>query len=98
MIALSSEQNAFTELAVAVGRVEEKVNGITSNRDADISFQQSVRDTFAEMSKENEKRHSKNELRLNSIESVLAFMKWLIPVMIPLAVIFSNWVSEILFK
>lgn len=84
---LAGEQNAFTELAVAVGRVEEKLNAQSNERVNDIAFQQSARDTFTD-----------HEKRITAIESSLKMFQWLTPILVTVGVFGASWVSDLLLK
>lgn len=75
----------YTEIAVALGRVEEGVKNLNNNHENNISFQQSVRDTLQD-----------HESRLVSQEASSTTLKWLFGVATPFiifaATLFSSWV------
>lgn len=77
----------YTGIAVAVGRVEEKISNLTNNRENDIAFQQSVRDTLQD-----------HESRITSQEASSTTMKWLFGVSTPFiifgATLFSSWILK----
>lgn len=77
----------YTGIAVAVGRVEEKINNITTNRENDIAFQQSVRDTFTD-----------HEKRLVNIESSVKLLKWLFTAGSPILIFAATWFSNFIIN
>lgn len=77
----------YTGIAVAVGRVEEKISNLTNNRENDIAFQQSVRDTLQD-----------HESRITTQEASSTTLKWLFGVATPFiifaATLFSSWIVK----
>lgn len=95
----------YTGLAVALGRVEEKLNGMTANREADISFQQSTRDAFAELGKETSDKigqlsqvQARQDVRISKVEAGISFIKWLLPILVTVGIFGATWISNIIIK
>lgn len=84
---LSGDEQNLTGLAVAIGRVEEKLNAQSNERVNDIAFQQSARDTFTD-----------HEKRITAIESNFKMFQWLTPILVTVGVFAASWVSDLLLK
>lgn len=80
-----SDTPDFTGIAVAIGRLEESVNGIKNTQSNSINFQQTVRDTFTE--------HDK---RITRIEASAKTMKWIFGVATPLLIFAATWLSNMI--
>lgn len=77
----------LTGIAVAIGRLEESVNGVKNTQNNDISFQQSVRDTFTE-----------HDRRITIIESSSKTTVKIFMFVTPLSVSIAVFVVNLLMK
>lgn len=77
----------YTGIAVAVGRVEEKISNLTNNRENDIAFQQSVRDTLQD-----------HESRITTQEAASTTLKWVFGLVTPFIIFFATIISNIFVK